>query len=40
MTLKDKKLHLDDIEEIRVVVMAYKGLAIFTIAYRELALAQ
>jgi hypothetical protein len=37
MALKGKKLHPDDIQEIRDFVMAYKGLATFAMVYKELA---
>jgi hypothetical protein len=37
MTLKGKKLHPDDIQGIRDFTMAYKDLATFAIAYKELA---
>jgi hypothetical protein len=37
MALKGKKLHPDDIQGIRGFAMVYKGLAIFAIAYKELA---
>jgi hypothetical protein len=35
MSLKGKKLHPDGIQEIRCFTMAYKGLATFTMAYKE-----
>jgi hypothetical protein len=38
MTLKGKKLYFDDIQEIRTFMIVYKGLTIFTIAYKELTL--
>jgi hypothetical protein len=38
MTLKGKKLHPDDIQEIRDFAMAYKGLTLFAMAYKEFAL--
>jgi hypothetical protein len=37
MTLKGKKLYPNDIQEIRGFTMAYKGLVIFIVAYKELA---
>jgi hypothetical protein len=37
MTLKGKKLYPNDIQEIRGFTMTYKGLVIFTVAYKELA---
>jgi hypothetical protein len=35
MTLKGKKLHPNDIQEIRGFVMTYKGLATFAMTYKE-----
>jgi hypothetical protein len=34
--LKGKKLHPDNIQDIRGFVMGYKGLATFTMAYKAL----
>jgi hypothetical protein len=36
MALKGKKLHPDDIQEIRNFAMAYKDLATFAMTYKEL----
>jgi hypothetical protein len=37
MALNGKKLHPDDIQEIRDFVMTYKGLVTFKMSYKELA---
>jgi hypothetical protein len=38
IALKGKKLHPDDIQEIRGFTMTYKGLATFTMTYKKLTL--
>jgi hypothetical protein len=40
MVMKGKKLHPDNIQEIRGFAMIYKGLATFTMTYKEWALSQ
>jgi hypothetical protein len=38
MALKGKKLHLNDIQGIKGFTIAYKGLATFTMSYKDLIL--